>query len=283
MHDIGFVILNYNSFDDTKRLLNQLIAFKIDNLKIVVVDNNSSKDGIEEIITEFSPIRNIHFIKNTDNSGYGAGNNIGIEYLSQKGLRYIIISNPDVRISSADTIKSILDSILQYKAAVVAPQIYNLNSELLNHNQRSRPSSKEIRKFRLKHQYYTRYIYYFLLIILIIIKGGNWKRVPKKIKHDKNISLSEVYRVHGSFFMLDLNYFIKNNLYPIFDKNIFLFYEEYVIAEKVRKYNGKILVLDAISIIHEEDSSQEKGLLPRIKYEITASKSLGYVTRNYFN
>lgn len=72
---------------------------------------------------------------------------------------------------------------------------------------------------------------------------------------DKNVEKKnerEVYWVAGCCFIVDLEKFKQINL---FDKNTFLYYEEYIISEKVLKNNFKILFLPSAKVIHHHGAS----------------------------
>lgn len=103
---VGIVILNYNSHDLTVSLAKKLN--KMDVIDHVCVVDNCSLDTFDG---EF-PEHKIHFIKNNENKGYAAGNNIGLRYLvNETGCDYVFISNPDVYFDEDAIIKmcSILD------------------------------------------------------------------------------------------------------------------------------------------------------------------------------
>ncbi len=134
---LSIIILNYK----TKNLVKQCIK-NIENLKlnldygIVVVDNNSG-DGIEEMVTEWQrdlsahPSTNsgfardrIRFIQTSENRGMGAGNNVGIQHAQGE---YVLILNPDVVVLK-DSIESLLAVIKSNpRIGIVAPQLLNPN------------------------------------------------------------------------------------------------------------------------------------------------------------
>ena len=71
----GVVILNYNSKIQTLALVRQISKFDSVH-KICVVNNDPNED------LNFSELDcKIHYIKNENNFGYNAGNNIGLKYL----------------------------------------------------------------------------------------------------------------------------------------------------------------------------------------------------------
>ena len=94
---LSIIIVTYNSERLIFDCLDSIYKFNdIGNaLEVIVVDNNSNDQE-----SVFSKIRNdyandIILIKNETNSGYGSGNNLGVESVTAN--RFIVI-NPDVRI-----------------------------------------------------------------------------------------------------------------------------------------------------------------------------------------
>lgn len=102
------VILNFNSFDDTTRLVNNLI--KMDKLveNIVIVDNKSTAKNEQEKLLKYRLAmtgkninnKNLEVILNRSNTGYAAGNNVGLRFLASKDNKdnLVAIMNPDIDI-----------------------------------------------------------------------------------------------------------------------------------------------------------------------------------------
>lgn len=84
----SIVIYNTNK-DDLKKCLESLLSSDLISL-VVIVDNGASKD------LDFSNSR-IKYIKNINNIGYGAAQNVAIEYVIKNcSFKYHIFCNPDV-------------------------------------------------------------------------------------------------------------------------------------------------------------------------------------------
>ena len=85
--DYSFIIVNYNS----KNLLSKCLKSIYNNLatanfNIIVVDNASTDDSIEMIENDF-PL--VEWIKNKNNSGYGAAINLGLKSSKGKVVWYL--------------------------------------------------------------------------------------------------------------------------------------------------------------------------------------------------
>jgi len=96
MKKISVVIVTYNSLHDIENCIssihhqNDLLENEIE---IIIVDN-SSENVFNEMKQIISPqYRDIIFIHNPTNGGYGQGNNIGISVASS---RIVCIANPDI-------------------------------------------------------------------------------------------------------------------------------------------------------------------------------------------
>ena len=76
MHDLGIVIVNWNTRDYLKRCLETVLASEGDFTYRVVVVDNASSDGSADMVRQDFP--NIELIASTENGGYPVGNNIGL-------------------------------------------------------------------------------------------------------------------------------------------------------------------------------------------------------------
>lgn len=115
------VILNYNGKAVLKRCL--LSVFKNDypNFEIVLVDNNSTDGSLEAVKADFSKA---HFIKNEENLGFSAGNNVGIRFALERMADYVLLLNNDVEVEK-DFLSCLL-SIAQKtpKIGILSPLIF---------------------------------------------------------------------------------------------------------------------------------------------------------------
>ena len=97
MSKIGMVILNYNDYETTFDMINQIKDYKVLN-HIIIVDNHSTDLKYDKLKKLKS--NNIDVIQTDENKGYAYGNNYGIKYLNDNyDVDYIIISNPDILVN----------------------------------------------------------------------------------------------------------------------------------------------------------------------------------------
>ena len=92
----GIIILNYNDYENTSKMLNQIKDYSCLS-KIIVVDNCSTDNSMEKL-KEYEN-KKIILLQAEKNLGYAAGNNLGLKYLEKNtSCEIAIISNPDVLI-----------------------------------------------------------------------------------------------------------------------------------------------------------------------------------------
>ena len=70
----GFLIVNYNDYETTNKLLNNIKNYSCLDM-IIVVDNNST-DGSQELLSHDN---RIVFIEAGENLGFGKANNLGFK------------------------------------------------------------------------------------------------------------------------------------------------------------------------------------------------------------
>ncbi len=104
MADLGVVILNWNTRDLLRRCLQTVLASEgMERFRVVVVDNASSDDSVAMLREEFPQV---DVIANPVNSGYPAGNNLGLRQLGYEGAgrirddapRHAMLLNPDTEV-----------------------------------------------------------------------------------------------------------------------------------------------------------------------------------------
>ena len=115
-----FLIINYNDYQTTEKILDNVKDYKILD-KIVVVDNNSTDDSFKKLSNFKS--KKLIVIKNSQNKGYGSGINFGCKYINSKfGESYVFISNPDVVIYDEEDLQKLIQTF-DKDTAIVAPII----------------------------------------------------------------------------------------------------------------------------------------------------------------
>ena len=88
------IVLYQTDLTPLKKAIDSYFACQTQQLQLFLVDN-SPTDELKSIVTMY-PDKEIHYIFNNENMGYGKAHNIAIKKSMEQGLPYHIVLNPDV-------------------------------------------------------------------------------------------------------------------------------------------------------------------------------------------
>lgn len=104
MSNIFVILVNYNTIEHTCECIRSIFDSETQNsIKVIIIDNASKEDVKKKIAEEFSNKNYYHSIEiiiNNNNIGFGAANNIGIDYAIGHGADYILILNNDTTVDA---------------------------------------------------------------------------------------------------------------------------------------------------------------------------------------
>jgi len=88
------VILVYNGADFLRDCLSSLanISYPKDNFEVLIIDNASTDNSVDYLKNNWAEFK---LIENKKNSGFAAGNNIGLQYGIDNGFDYVYLLNQD--------------------------------------------------------------------------------------------------------------------------------------------------------------------------------------------
>lgn len=251
----AIIILNYNDYETTIDMINQIKDYKCLN-HILIVDNKSTDKSYTKLKKYES--KKIEVIKTDKNKGYAYGNNYGVRYIDEKyKVDNIIISNPDV-IVSEDTIKKLIEDLKDDSISLVAPVVEERGT-----------LSRGWKLPKFKEDLISNMNYFH-------------KYAKKMMSYDEehySKPLTRVEAVHGCFFMIKLKDFKKVNL---FDENTFLYYEENILGKKLLDNNMFSYIDTTVKVIHNLSVSVDKTYNSINKYKILKN-SQKYYEKNYNN
>ena len=229
-YSIASVILKYNDASTTLSLVRHIVDFaELDY--IVVVDNDSSDDSWNRL----SLLKNekVHLLQAGKNGGYGAGNNVGIKYAKEKlNADYVLILNPDV-IVEEECIAKLAETLHEKQdvAVVSAKQSNSPDCAWKNCNA-------------------LQYVLATSLFFEILLKIRCYSP-----KYFGNENLVEVFAVPGSLLMVDADKMVQFGMY---DEDFFLYYEEFVLAQKFANAGLKTILRLDCSYVHNHHVSISK-------------------------
>lgn len=260
LHYAGFVILNYKDYILTEDCVNDLTS-KIENINVVIVDNNSPNESYSILKEKFNNVSNVSVVKSNENGGYSYGNNVGIRYLLKHNphIKYISIMNPDVKIKNESDYLKILNVLCNNEniAVCTGTQIYNKYAYSSFRNHWKLPN-------KINGIYDVSFINYF------------FKRKEYPLEIIDNYSFVDV--VSGCFFTIKRDVFEKINF---FDENVFLYYEENILASKLRKENLLTAICVESFFYHNHITNYGLGISQQLQSKKITMKSKKYFLKKY--
>ncbi len=265
-NEISVVILNYKNWRDTLECLASVFEITYRPYRVIVVDNdsqNGSLDEIEKWLTarQIQPLRltqqqseqgdfdgnPVVLIQSTSNRGYSAGNNIGIRWAIRAGSEYVLILNNDTIVNRdfLEPLAGFLDN--HSEAAMVGPKILDLDGNI----------DVACARRRLDFGDYI----FRLGIWGKLFPGNYWLRRHCYIGEYDFSTPRQVDVISGSCMLIRLSAFQKIGL---FDENTFLFYEEFILSDQLRRINMQTHIIPSSLIVHKFGQSIKKQPNPKI-------------------
>ena len=261
----GIVVLNYNTYDDTKRCIDSIKKFtmRYNNYKIYVVDNASTDGSMSQIESDYNNDEMIEIIVSEYNRGFSGGNNLGINKAIDDGCEYIFLLNSDIILLN-DALSYMIDCITANNAVIVGPTIYDPTM-----------AYKQFARKALNLRSY------------LLSKG-----VLEKIFANTLLELRYYrYQTEGDFVFTGMvsgccfglkTTFVKQ--YNLLDDKVFMYYEEDILSNLLKENNLQTCICSSAKVIHNEASATRKNnsnhLLFTRLYRWTSSL---YVLKNYTN
>lgn len=246
---IGIIILNYNTSKETMECIESIEKFTNIDYQIYIVDNCSTDNSWFELSGKYKNSNKINLIKSTTNSGYSAGNNLGVTEAIRDNCEILFIMNSDVILLNnaievmCDTLERSTDYI------VVGPSILD------NKKVESQIAKK---KLTFKNFVYGRHPFCSMPYFK--------KKVDREYEFEtcnKNGKFEFDGMVSGCCFGIRSTDF---ECLGFFDENVFLYYEEDIFIYKLSEIKKKSVIDLHAKIWHKESVSTKKSGNAFIRY-----------------
>lgn len=233
---IGIVILNYNSWHETQECIKSILRFPPkQDYQIFCVDNGSSVNPDKQTL-ELLCHQNVITIYNPANTGYAAGNNIGIEAAKKAGCDAILISNNDIRFFDG-TISGMYHYLQDNPAVgIIGPRIIDKDEYTQKANMCMRTGMKE--KLLLR----TRFHVFF----------PKYNRQYWGMDHDYDREAFRVHAVSGCCFMMSQA--CADEVTPL-DEGTFLYEEEFILGIHMEQRGWKTMYVPEFTVQHLHGAS----------------------------
>jgi GT2 family glycosyltransferase len=131
----GVITLNWNGWQDTIECLNSLLEMDTQDFCVFIVDNNSSDESVEKIISFISNrgLENrFYLIQQTENLGFARGSNAGIKLALECNFEFVWLLNNDT-IVERNTLSELLSFFDKHSSySIITPAInYHSKKEII--------------------------------------------------------------------------------------------------------------------------------------------------------
>lgn len=252
----ALIILNYNNVEDTLNCIDSVEIFNSAAIKYIIVDNGSSrhnassllqaslkerfKDRLVVLTDKDVPLVELPYVtlvESSTNDGYAQGNNKGLKLAYEdRSITKVMILNNDILF-----VEDIIPGLLKYlkdlpDAAIVSPMLYSKELEKIDYTCARRKSTigEEILYNTCSH-FFCSYVESKLRKRYILLDSDISKRVIP-------IDLPS-----GSCMLLEKQMFVEIGS---FDPHTFLYWEEQILHEKIRKIGKQNYLCTDFKCIH---------------------------------
>ncbi len=241
MPQISIIIVNYKVRDLLDKALESLFKFNTDiDLDVIVVDNDSG-DGSEDMVNTKYP--QVRYINSGGNLGFAKANNIGYK-LSK--YEHVLLLNPDTEFIESGSLKKLVE-LFDSRVNIGATAC-----KLLNSDGTLQPSCRKLPTLGSQ--------------ILILLKIHNFfpHAIPVirdyyMLDFDYN-SEKKVDQVMGAFLLTTKK--VVESVGGLLDEDYWLLFEEVDLCARIKKHNLDIIFTPITSLKHHKGESfkQEKIL-----------------------
>jgi len=244
---VYIIILNWNGYKDTSELLESLFKITYENYKVIVVDNNSDQDDVENLKLQYG--NQIQLVCCRDNLGFAGGNNVGIKSSLDQNADYVLLLNNDTVVEPG-FLEPLLNKFdIEDQAGIVGPQI-NYYSE----PKRVWSAGGRISKIR-----------------------ASGFALSDMLETENFITDKSVDFVSGCCMLIKEEVLKKVGL---FDEKFFLYVEDADLCFRVKKAGYKIFIAHHSRIFHKVNTST-KNIFSVLPLYYTTRNRLYFAKKNF--
>lgn len=253
---ISAIVVNYNDYMTTSDFIKMTLNVDIiDN--IIVVDNCSTDDSFEQL--KKLSCGKVDLIAAEENKGYATGNNLGAFYAIKKyNPEYIIIANPDIEVDN-ETVEYMVNFAQKSENLGAVTCLMKCSSDIKIPVASKLPTYKDC-----------------ILENLIVLRKFIGNSLEYHDYMNKPAAMVDV--LPGAFFLIEADIFREVGG---FDESTFLYYEENILAYKLKQINRQSYLLTEKTYLHKHSVSINKNINSVKKRLEIAFQSRAYYCSEY--
>lgn len=239
---LAITTINYKDEERTIQFVKEEVPKITTPHAVIIVNNGSTAESSHKLR---SALPSCIILDSPENIGFAKGNNLGAEYAREHIFNslteenYFLFTNSDIKFKDSNVVEVLIDKISSLPdASVIGPKIIGIDG---------RPQSPfPFQKFMDRHFW----IYWGNLFM-------SKKRKAERLGLDYSEHAQEGYHywVSGSFFLIKAkDFFACGEMDPA----TFLYCEEPILSERLKKIGKKEYYFPAVSVIHEHGATTTK-------------------------
>ena len=240
MIDVSIIVVTYNPGSTIVACISQLPQQINDAPVEVIVVDNASQDGTPRQIADQFP--RVRLLVNSDNPGYGVGNNRGF---ALSNGQYIVIINPDVVVGRY-ALEKLVSHLRQHPdIGIIGPKIFDANKDVT---------------ITARHEYTVG-----RLLAKYLGLNRLWPYLVYGELGDKSLSTDQPLDVdwlHGSALVIPRAVYEQLNG---FDPAFFLFMEDVDICMRAKEIGYRVVYLPSANVSHIGSESVSRFPVTRIR------------------
>ncbi|MDB4665625.1 glycosyltransferase family 2 protein [bacterium] len=237
---IGVVIINYFNHNEVFLYIEKYLKPLLIEARIVIVDNSADLIEHEKLVELVKDDRSIDVIKAPENLGYAKGNNLGVKHLLGSTYpRYVLFSNTDIVIEDKEVLRVLVEKLEKNKKiAACNPRIVSCDRKTTQTPFRFVPFYQSFVLKKICFPFFKRKI-----------ESGLWSDLIE------DAGEGCYYRLSGAFLLVRTSSFCQAGM---FDEKTFLFAEEAILSERLKRIGLKCGFFPGVEIIHQIHGNIDK-------------------------
>jgi GT2 family glycosyltransferase len=227
---VHVVVLNYRNYSDTIECVRALLRVDYPEFEIVLVDNGSDNESESALRREFPELE---LIQTGKNLGYSGGNNAGIRRAVEAGAEFVVILNNDTLVQPDFLTALVEHARKEPSAGILGALVLNPDGSVNRTCARRIPPLGEIGWNHGPGRWFG------------LHRG--WRRASEYEDVDSFDRPREVEIVSGACLMLRRSTIDRIGY---LDDRSFLFWEEFILAEKLKETGLKTFLVPASRVEH---------------------------------